>query len=361
MTSDVAHALLRAASALKPTLGLAEAARAGKRREESRRGTQECVRHSLAFTALLLLAGCASRQHVPSNPHYAVTQTMARQITNAIDLGDGDIQIRNLRDRLVANPDDLPVRLQLAERYRQAGSPELWIEHYRLAADRFPQNPTVVMLFAKALRDLDHGPAAIAALVKFCNSNPLPPPELLSLLGILRDDAGDFAAAEQSYRSAIERAPKLAYLHNNLGYNLLLQQKPAEAVAEFEEALRIDPHSQFAHNNLGLALLAKWTSDTQPKEALLHWQSVSGPATAHNNLATVLIQQGRYPEARQELQIALGYQRNHPAALKNLDLIAELDGKRATPVAARNSFWKRVTKVFTASSKPATVVQSASK
>lgn len=311
--------------------------------------------------SIIVLAGCATRPHVTSTPPSGTIATLSRQITNAIDAGDGDIRIRNLRDRLVANPDDLAVRLQLAERYREAGSPELWIEHYRLASERFPHSPTAATLYAKALREQDHGPQAIAWLVNFCNSNPQPPPEVLSLLGVLRDDAGDFASAEQAYRRAIQQAPTLAYLHNNLGYNLLLQQKPSEAVTEFEAALRIDPRSQFAHNNLGLALLAKWTSDTQPREALLHWQSVSGPATAHNNLATVLIRQRRYRDARQELEIALSYDHKHAAALANLALVAELDGKDSAPAAVRNSFWKRVTKVFTASSNPATVVQSASK
>ena len=324
----------------------------------------------LVFSGLtVVLFGCASRQHVASakqTANYAVTETMARQVTNAIDLGDGDIEIRQLRKLLLADPGNLNARLQLAERYRMAGSPELWIDHYRLAADRFPANGYVTTLLAKALRDVGRGQEAIAVLVSFCNRHSTPAPELLSLLGILRDDAGDFSGAEQAYRQAIERSPKLAYLHNNLGYNLLLQAKSKAAVYEFEQALAIEPHSQFANNNLGLALLADWTDDSQPKEALLHWQSVSGPATAHNNLATVLIQQKRYPEARKELEIALGYRHNLPAALQNLELVAQLDGKSrvdGTPAMhkpTRDSFWKRVTKVFV-SSQPTVVEQTAAR
>lgn len=289
---------------------------------------------------------------------------MGRQVTNAIDMGDGDIEIRQLRTLLLDNPGNLNARLQLAERYRLAGSPELWIDHYRLAADRFPANEYVATLLAKALRDVGRGEEAIAVLVSFCNRHPSPGAELLSLLGILRDDEGDFGGAEKTYRQAIEHSPKLAYLHNNLGYNLLLQTKPKAAVEEFKEALAIDPRSQFANNNLGLALLANWTDDSQPKEALLHWQAVSGPATAHNNLATVLIQQKRYPEARKELEIALGYRHNLPAALENLALVSQLDGKPAgvTVNKARtgDSFWKRVTKVFVSSSQPTVVAQTAS-
>lgn len=323
------------------------------RREEPRRARLESVRY--IGLGLLVLSGCASRQHLGAVP--SMSSTITRQVTNAVDLGDGDLEIRELRKRLGRNPDDLDARLKLAERYRQAGSPELWIEHYRLAAERFPQNVAVAMLLAKALQDP-------AVLVDFCHRNSAPPPELLSLLGTLRDDAGQFAAAEGSYREALAHHPQLAYLHNNLGYNLLLQGKAKEAVPEFEAALAIEPHSQFANNNLGLALLAQWTDDSQPQQALLHWQSVSGPATAHNNLATVLIRQHRYPEARQELEIALGYQRNHPAALQNLELLTALDDKPVVPT-TRNSFWQRVTKVFgtkpKSSSTPAPVVESASK
>jgi Tetratricopeptide repeat. len=75
---------------------------------------------------------------------------------------------------------------------------------------------------------------------------------------------------------------------------------------------------------------------------VLQWQSVSGPATAHNNLAAVLMEQGRYEEARKELKIALGYNKDHAAALRNLLLISDLDGNPISmstrPIASR---WKR--------------------
>src|SRR5216684_4271305 len=45
--ADVAHALVRAASRLVSTLGCEFPPSATKRRDESRRGTQECVRHNL--------------------------------------------------------------------------------------------------------------------------------------------------------------------------------------------------------------------------------------------------------------------------------------------------------------------------
>jgi Flp pilus assembly protein TadD len=295
-----------------------------------------------------LFTGCVSHQTIASNtrPDYAVPQVMKRQIRNAVDAGDGDYAARALREKLAANPDDLTSRLKLAERYQQDGFPDLALEHYRIAMTRFPDNAEVASRLAKTLRGLEQLPAATEVLVKFCKNGGRPTPELLSLLGILQDDSGQFKDAERAHRDALKLAPSLAYLHNNLGYNLLLQHKPNDAAAEFLRALAIEPRSQFARNNLGLALAAQSAAGEAPlKEALLHWESVAGPATAHNNLASVLMEKGQYEAARKELAIALGYQRNHPAALANLQLLSELDGKGATvpgtETARTASFWGR--------------------
>jgi Flp pilus assembly protein TadD len=132
-------------------------------------------------------------------------------------------------------------------------------------------------------------------------------------------------------------APSRDSLHNNLGYNLLMQKKNAEAAAEFREALRLNPASQIARNNLGSALAAGDTA-----QAVASFQANSDPATAHNNLAAVLIENGNFPEARRELQLALGYNKTHSAALKNLELVSRLDGRDATlPAPPRETRWQR--------------------
>ena len=133
---------------------------------------------------------------------------------------------------------------------------------------------------------------------------------------------------EPAHRKAVELAPGQDTLHNNLGYNLLMQKKSEEAAAEFREALRLNPASLVARNNLGLAL-----ANSNAAQAVATWQSAADPATAHNNLAAVWIEKGNYAEARKELDIALGYNKSHPAALKNLELVSRLDGKPAAVAA----------------------------
>jgi Flp pilus assembly protein TadD len=154
----------------------------------------------------------------------------------------------------------------------------------------------------------------------------------------LRDEAGQPAEAEAAHRKALGLDPAADYLHNNLGYNLLMQKKGEEAAAEFREALRLNPASQLARNNLGLALAS---TDTQ--QALASWQAASDPATAHSNLAAVWIEKGNYAEARKELTVALGYNKSHPAALKNLALVSRLDGQPAGADASQvsDSRWTR--------------------
>ena len=61
------------------------------------------------------------------------------------------------------------------------------------------------------------------------------------------------------------------------------------------------------------------------REALANWQTGADPAAAHNNLAAVWIEKGNYVEARKELELALAYNKQYPAALKNLELVGRLD------------------------------------
>src|SRR5207247_3359619 len=66
---------------------------------------------------------CSSDLKLP-----APQPAMERQIQNAVDAGDGDYEIRLLRQKMALEPDNLEVRLALAKRYESVGSPELALE-----------------------------------------------------------------------------------------------------------------------------------------------------------------------------------------------------------------------------------------
>ncbi len=275
-----------------------------------------------------------------------------RQITNATDLGEGDYQVRELRQKMSAEPDNLAVRLELIEHYTRGGYPELALEHCRLAATRFPESADVQLRMAKLLDGMKLPREAADGLSTFLAAHPQKAPEYESWLGILRDEQKDWKAGEKAHRAALALDTTRDSLHNNLGYNLLMQGRPKEAAQEFREALKLRPDSEVARNNLGMALAATpapeppkgeaTSAEATSNDALLHWQSISDPATAHSNMAALLIGQKRYSEARRELDLALGYNKDHPAALANLKLVSELDGKPAViPIKPVQTKWSR--------------------
>jgi Flp pilus assembly protein TadD len=261
-----------------------------------------------------------------------------RQVRNAIDAGDGDYQLRALREKVAAEPDNIPVRLELAKAYRERGFHEISLEISRLALARFPQSGTAELSLVRDLREVGRRNEAISGLEGFLKAHPESGAEFYSWLGILRDESGLWPLGEPAHRKAIELAPVIDYLHNNLGYNLLMQKKNEEASREFQEALKLNPGSQMARNNLGVAQ----AQSNATAEAVASWQSTSDPATAHNNMAAVWIEKGNFAEARRELDLALSYNRAHSAALRNLELVSRLDAKPATLQAkALDTRWRR--------------------
>jgi Flp pilus assembly protein TadD len=297
---------------------------------------------------ILLVIGCASctRQVQVASQPSTNTKTHAilmRQVENAVDLGDGDAEARRWRQRLAANAGDLDARIALAKLYASRGLPDLAIEHYRLAAELNPGLPAVTLLLAKALRDMNEPAEASRVTAAFVLKHPRDSWELLSLQGILEDEQGRFKQGEASYRAALQIDPAQTSLHNNLGYNLLLQGHAESAADEFRKAIVIDPHSAVAHNNLGTALM--FAKSGKSEQAFAEWRKSGDPAAAHNNLAAVFLEQGHYPEARQEIATALQFKPDYPPALKNLRLVAAADGGPATPppAVARVNLWKRMT------------------
>jgi Flp pilus assembly protein TadD len=294
------------------------------------------MKRQLTVAGLAVISAACVRQTQVAQ--VSVPTVWDRQIRNARDAGDGDYELRTLREKVAADPENILVRLELAAAYRQRGYPEIGLEICRLAVTRFPESGEAQLGLVRALHSMGRRDEAAAGLEAFVKAHPQAASEYASWLGILRDEAGQLAEAEQAHRQALQTAPSADSLHNNLGYNLLLQKKYQPAADEFREALKLNPHSDVARNNLGVAL----ANLDQTEQALSQWQAASDAATAHNNLAAVYIEKEKYPEARQQLQIALSYNKAHPAALKNLELVSRLDGQPATLVLKPEaSLWKR--------------------
>jgi tetratricopeptide (TPR) repeat protein len=106
--------------------------------------------------------------------------------------------------------------------------------------------------------------------------------------------------------------------HNNLGYDLAHQGRPAEAIAHYQKALEINPDFAEAHNNLGTALL----NQGRLEEASEHYHQALDKdpafAEAHNNLGILLTKQGRTAEAIEQYRKAIELNPNRAEFYNNL-------------------------------------------
>jgi Flp pilus assembly protein TadD len=301
------------------------------------------VRACAAGVFCALLTSCAHpRNFAVKPPASGVQSAEDRQIVNAIDAGDGDFELKRLRERLDAAPGDLNLRLEIAGRYLRLGLPEIAIEHCRLACERAPESDEAHIALARTLRDTGRAGEGALVLARYTESHPNAGFKVWAWLGLLRDASGDWKAGETAHRKALALAPDRDDLHNNLGFCLLRQGRKKEAADEFTAALALDAHSEFARNNLAAAMARP------SKEALSNLESVTDAATAHSNMAAMLIESGDYAGARKEIDAALGYNRQHSAALTNLALVSRLDGKPAEIVlpARAEGRWIRARKTW---------------
>ena len=73
-------------------------------------------------------------------------------------------------------------------------------------------------------------------------------------LGLALYDTRDLAGAEAEFRKVVKRSPELAAAHNELGVLLFARGDKPEAVAEFQEAVRLEPGNAKMRANLDGAI-----------------------------------------------------------------------------------------------------------
>jgi len=135
---------------------------------------------------------------------------------------------------------------------------------------------------------------------------------LVAILGVLTwRQSGTYRNAETLYRKTLERNPASYMAHTNLGNILMFQPgRLAEAIAEFEAALRTEPDDADTHNNLGIAL----EHSNRKTDAIAEYATAvrlePTNATARYDLGSALTETpGRLQDGIAQLQEAL---RNRP-------------------------------------------------
>jgi protein O-mannosyl-transferase len=124
-------------------------------------------------------------------------------------------------------------------------------------------------------------------------------------LGAELDDQGRAAEALAEYEAALRINPNDAGAHNNVAAHLAQLGREVEAIAEWEQALRIQPASARTHTNLAFALAHLG----RVQEAFDHWEAAlniePGLLEAHHDFGVALAQSGRFDEAIEHYEKAL--------------------------------------------------------
>src|SRR5262249_40675713 len=115
-------------------------------------------------------------------------------------------------------------------------------------------------------------------------------------------ELGRFEEALAHFDQALRLRPDYAEAHNNLGIVYVKQGKLEEAIACFRQSLQERPSYPKAHNNLGNALIAQLRLD----EALAHLQEALrlDPISpdAHMNLGIALLLLGNFEQGWAEYE-----------------------------------------------------------
>ena len=275
----------------------------------------------------------AARKGAPS-PDEALREVFKQQAQGAFDPLTDDRRVKLIENRLRLNPQDMTARLELAGIYERYRLYEEALEQYTQALKYLSESPaaagvplreTVAAGFGRAARAAGRSSEAVPALAAFVRRSPSA--GTWNEMGILYDEVGDRAGAEESFRQAVGLQPDSDRLRNNLGYNLLLQNKLEAAEGEFRRTLELNPKSATARNNLGAVLARRGDLENARQQFRL---AAPDASTAYNNLAVVLLEMGDYKRSRDELVKALSARHYFAPALANFKLVQELLRQRAT-------------------------------
>lgn len=176
-------------------------------------------------------------------------------------------------------------------------------------------------------------------LLQQLQSKPELHPDVLAMAGVLYRQMNDFEAAVDAHQRLVQLDGEQLEARLLLGQDLILAGRPSDAVAQFEEATRIDPMGMSAWHGLSAALLHRAQAelkngDKSAARATLNQVTELDihPLAAQLNLAVLDLAERDLESARQHVQQAQVLDPESPQ-LKRLEaklLIAEGQSKNAT-------------------------------
>jgi len=147
------------------------------------------------------------------------------------------------------------------------------------------------------------------------------PNDLASLVSIARlhDRQGNFPKAIEAYNRAAAAHPKSGLVQNDLGLCYNRQKNPALAVEHLTKAIERSPKDQKYRNNLATVLV----ENGRTEDAFKQLKVLNSEGGAHYNLAHMLSARGQQEEAAAHLRLALQAEPELSAAR---EMLAQIGG-----------------------------------
>lgn len=224
-----------------------------------------------------------------------------------------------LQKALALNPESSEARFQLAAVLRTLGETDKAHEELKVFQQKKEEDSKQASAVIKALQanqDLQSGDAQKAvALYRESLANDPKNARTYYDLALALDRLADYSSEREALEKAQELDPKLALVHNQLGFLELKDGHTRQAENQFKTAIAMDPQYAEAQNNLGV-LYGQLGREAEA-ERMFRLATENNPqyGQAFANLGMMLAGSGRLPEAEKTLSKAVELNPKNTGAL----------------------------------------------
>ena len=173
-----------------------------------------------------------------------------------LQMNDAASAVAILTRLAAANPADVQTRRLLAQALVVNGHPEEAVQELEETAHANPDDPEIKFALASGYLRLEKLDAAERLFEEVLKARPLP--ETYVLIGRTYRDAGRYDRARRALAAALKLNPRVRRAHYYLGTVAVMADgvtRLDEAIAEFQQELKLDPGDAATTLRLGMALV----------------------------------------------------------------------------------------------------------
>lgn len=252
------------------------------------------------------------REILDDSPGYGPAEDGIREVAEARARMEEVVMptIEELEAGIEADPGDYDSRLMLARLLSRAGRHHEAIGHYEAYLRRHPESFIVLLELATALGSTGDLPGAAGAYRQYLRERPDDVMIRMELARRLRW-MGDMRGAETELKRILETDPGRIEAFWELAQISMNEGRLEEALDYYNEILELDPSHRAALSMVSIIETSPRYLITRYRETLREYP---GDIPVRMLLAKMLIEAGRYFEAKTELAIVLERSPGHPEA-----------------------------------------------